>query len=51
MAFLASSRASNPMTRMVPVLPAAAIASMAPSAIRSLAAKTVSMSWCAWSMF
>ena len=50
-AFFASSSASKPITLIVPVLLAAAIASMAPSAIKSLAAKTVSMSGCACSMF
>src|SRR5262247_1990537 len=43
-AFFASSSASKPITWIWPVLPAAAIASMAPSAIRSLQANTLSMS-------
>jgi hypothetical protein len=47
----ASSRASNPTTRIRPDRPAAAIASTAPSAIRSLHANSASMSACAWSMF
>src|SRR4029450_7623385 len=46
-AFFASSRASKPITRIRPVLPAAAMASMAPSAIRSLQANTLSRSGCA----
>ena len=40
MALRASSTASKPITRILPVLPAAAIASTAPSAIMSLQAKT-----------
>src|SRR5205814_4292329 len=50
-ALLASSSASNPMTRIFPVFPAARIASIAPSAIRSLHAKTLSISGWACSMF
>ena len=50
-AFFASSSASKPITLIVPVLPAALMASTAPSAIRSLHANTLSMSGCACSMF
>ena len=50
-ALRASSTASKPITRILPVLPAAAIASTAPSAIMSLQAKTASISGCACSMF
>src|SRR5204863_7238381 len=45
-AFFASSSASNPTTRILPVFPAAAIASIAPRAIRSLHAKTLSIYGC-----
>ncbi len=50
-ALRASSTASKPTTRIVPVLPPARIASTAPSAIMSLQANTVSISGCACSMF
>ena len=50
-ALRASSTASKPITRILPVLPAAAIASIAPSAIMSLQANTASISGCACSMF
>ncbi len=50
-AWRASPTASKPMTRILPVLPAAAIASTAPSAIMSLHAKSASISGCACSMF
>src|SRR3954469_12359509 len=50
-AFFASSSASKPTTLIEPVRCAAEIASSAPSAIRSLHAKTLSMSGCACSMF
>src|SRR5438552_6008396 len=49
-ALRASSTASKPTTRIDPVLPAARIASVAPRAIMSLHAKSVSISGCACSM-